>query len=98
MWALLGAVIGLGIVVAPPMYVVWLYKLGGKGKAIRAKFQAAGALKGKTVAQINAIGGKPLSMVTQGDKQVGTWGHVGYNIVLVFRGGVCEGVNKEVTF
>lgn len=80
-----------------PAYLVWYFLLGGKGKRIRRAFQNAGDLRGKTLAQVQAIAGAPARVVEESGAQVVTWGDFQYGIALVFRNGVCEGVSREVS-
>ncbi len=84
---------------ALPGYLIWYFVLGGKGKAIKAKFQQVGNLRGKTFDQIVAFAGKPVKATNYpGGKMIAIFGHIGYNVTLIFQNGICQGVNNETTF
>lgn len=87
---------------AIPIWVMWSFLQSdldkNKSRAIQKSFQEAGNLRGKTFDEIVAIGGQPIHCFDYPDgKRVGIFGHTRYRVVLIFRGGLCEGVNTEIT-
>lgn len=86
---------------AVPIWAIWfivrLYKDKVKSAAIHNAFQQARDLRGKTFEEIVGIGGEPLeSYDYPGAKRVAIFGHTHFKVVLVFRNGLCEGVNREI--
>ena len=94
--ALMGILLGIGIGGVLPCYLFWYFLMGGRGKALHKKFQAAGNLKGKKKAEIIAFAGNPSSYANQADgKQLVAFNTDGYGITLIFEGEICQGVAGE---
>lgn len=66
-------------------------------KAMVEGFGSLGDLRGKTLAQISAVVGKPSGRASiAGSKVTYSWSTRGYYVTLEFDGDICQGVVSEI--
>jgi hypothetical protein len=64
---------------------------------LRRKFQNLGDVRGKCMAEITAVVGKPKSVIKLGDNQANySWDVPQYQIILAFKDDICQGVVWEM--
>ena len=69
---------------------------GSRGQSLATRFVNMGDLRGKTMEQIVEVVGRPQFAATWPDgRLVAEWAHGTYQIALVFKANICEGVLGE---
>ena len=65
---------------------------------LRRKFQSLGDVRGKCMADITSVVGKPKSVIRLGDNQANySWDVPQYQIILAFKDDICQGVVWEMS-
>lgn len=67
-----------------------------RGVALNKRFNKLGRVTGLTIRQVTDAVGPPTAVTHASANQIiMQWQEIGYHIVLVFDGGICEGVSHE---
>lgn len=83
--------IGLGAIV---IYYMTRYS----GDSLGGKFKRLGDLRGLTIQQIIDVTGDPSQSYERGGgERVMAWSAGGYYVSLVFRDGLCQGIEDEIS-
>lgn len=86
---LFGVVLGLVIIYLATKY---------PGDSLGAKFRNLGDVRGLTVQQVVEVAGDPSQSYERGGgERVLAWSAGGYYISLIFRDGLCTGIDEEIS-
>jgi hypothetical protein len=77
------------------LYAITSAGVRAPGKAMGNKFRSLGDMHGKTLQEIVAVVGDPISTADMGgDKTLYQWAASGFHIALLFSGQTCDSISS----
>lgn len=92
MYGLVGLLVLFGAVVG-----WWFYQLNQSARDLKKRFASLGTAVGRTFVEIEAVVGKPDSIIWTGEEMFScSWNTQNYYVTLEFKDDICERITSEI--